>query len=194
MSRTTQALHLEAQTLNRRRDYDAATERYAMFRAADTAALDMAARRYYDSVETAAANNLEVAAAVWQGWRAPLSTCRGGGATNETVMAAARARVWCVAGAVVGDAAAMGVQWVYDPAHLQRLLNVKYGGEKPPHLQRQFLSAADDDGNAEGADAVAETCCQNHARSLAFHPPQNMHFVYDNGRNSPYGEQLLVRG
>lgn len=79
-----------------------------------------------------------------------------------------RRALGAVLGAVVADAAAMGVHWVYDPKELDRLFD----------LRKSVLA-----GKQEGKGEVGLDF---------FEPPQSPFFSYESGRASPYGEQ--VRG
>lgn len=76
-----------------------------------------------------------------------------------------RRALGAVLGAVVADAAAMGVHWVYDPKELDRLYGVR----------QSMLSA---EAEEVGLDF--------------FQPPQSPFFSYESGRASPYGEQTLA--
>lgn len=68
-------------------------------------------------------------------------------------------------GAVVADAAAMGVHWVYDIKELDRLFDLRQS---------------------------AEAAGQSEVGLDYFEPPQSPFFSYENGRASPYGEQVRL--
>lgn len=68
-----------------------------------------------------------------------------------------------ILGAMVGDRAAMGVHWVYNPQDLDRL------------LQERRKKTDDDDDDDIGLEF--------------YDPPQSPYFSYASGRASPYGEQ-----
>lgn len=92
--------------------------------------------------------------------------------------AAARA-AGAVLGCVVGDAAAMGVQWIYSLEKLEELLVARLGRS---NASGGLLRAQD----AEGSFQVG-------AGLEFFEPPQSPFLPgYTTGRHSPYGEGTMV--
>mmetsp|Transcript_31082 Transcript_31082/g.80970 ORF Transcript_31082/g.80970 Transcript_31082/m.80970 type:complete len:576 (+) Transcript_31082:133-1860(+) len=110
-----------------------------------------------------------------------------------------------IVGSLVADAAAMGVHWVYDLEALQHLSQQALSdvnrpmtastahGPQQQQQQQQFQVNAFGDSNPAAAKIAAGVAHALNAPPLEFlDPPRSPFYSYASGRNSPYGEQVLV--
>lgn len=155
------AAHAEAQALNKAGRFDDAKVQYERMRALDAEALRLANSLGCPSCRSTAAAGAVPDAAATAAAAGPEYSEPQRPSPWPSPAAAARAR-GAVLGAAVGDAAAMGVQWIYDLDKLGALLAARR--------------------EAEGADAGLEF----------YEPPQSPFFSYASGRSSPYGEGAAV--
>ena len=106
-----------------------------------------------------------------------------------------------VLGSVVGDAAAMGVHWIYAPEELQRLWEARKAGKKKKKEEKQQQNEDQNTAATAAAPLLTTTTTNNKNDNdtsndeigLDFYqPPQSPFFSYAHGRPSPYGEQTLL--
>lgn len=112
-----------------------------------------------------------------------------------------------VLGSVVGDAAAMGIHWIYAPEELQRLWEARQEEEREKKKKaegrrneaEQQKSGEEKEQSAHTlatitttTTTIAEDDTIDDAGLEFYQPPQSPFFSYPHGRSSPYGEQTIL--
>ncbi|WIA13004.1 hypothetical protein OEZ85_006614 [Tetradesmus obliquus] len=180
LERQAMEAHEQAQALNKQGRFEEAQAKYAEMRRLDAAALEATQALGCPScAQAAAAAAASRADAVqqqqqsgdpqlYQQLHTPSAWTAAASATGG--LSIAQRAAGAIIGCCVADAAATPVQWIYDVAKLQQLLQ-----------QRQ---QATNGTPAAAADSVG----------LEFFDPVQSSFLpmYTTGRNSPYGEQTLL--
>lgn len=163
LERAAMDAHKEAQSLNKQQRFEEAKIKYDEMRRLDAQALELANSIGCPSCRTTPVASADSAAA-------PDATALEYAGLQlvtpwPTTGAAGRA-LGAVLGSAVADAAAMGVQWIYDVTRLQALLQERRAKEGLSEKQA----------------------------GLEFMDPPQSPFLpgYSTGRNSPYGEEALA--
>lgn len=164
-------LHEAAKRHNLQGDFEGAKAAYRRMYAVEDKALRLAAESESESPGDAEGGSAEEAEAVAVVALAEYASLLPLPASPWADRATQRRALGAVLGAVVADAAAMGVHWVYDPKELDRLYGVK-----------QSMLSAEAEAEAEAEEVGLDF----------FQPPQSPFFSYESGRASPYGEQTLA--
>eukprot|EP00045_Choanoeca_perplexa_P014799 m.176390 g.176390 ORF g.176390 m.176390 type:complete len:454 (+) comp16798_c0_seq9:2938-4299(+) len=148
-------LHHQAQLFNKQREFARSQATYKQFRAKDDEAIALALKIGEIKRQRGLLDNQDPG----ETFKADVHPYSSIPKLEDIAVYRLRCQ-GAIIGAVVGDAAATSVQWVYDPEHLDK------------HAQDQL---------AKGINGLE-----------FMDPPANAHFEYEVGRNSPYGEQVLL--
>jgi len=137
----------------------------------------------------------------------------GAAAEQEGEEAMISRALGAVLGSVVGDAAAMGVHWIYAPEELRKLWEARRDEQskkkkeeeqqkedeevRKKEKEEEKLQQTEDQITAAPAPAPAPliTTLKNIESEIGlefYQPPRSPFFSYPHGRPSPYGEQTLL--